>query len=134
MNMTDAGTTQDNCILPAPPVGGLSISQDRRDKMTFVRNRTIPITLPSGMNVLADTMLLNQYTAHLPWHEVTLVQTWQQILPFRYLQYQYGLVLNKTFLGFNDCPDFNGNLMDIMVLDGKTVAQATKFPSHEPSV
>ena len=28
MCMTDASTTQDNFILPAPPVGGLSISQD----------------------------------------------------------------------------------------------------------
>ena len=29
--MTDAGTTQDNFILPAPPVRGLSISQDWLD-------------------------------------------------------------------------------------------------------
>ena len=29
MCMTDAGTTQDNFILPAPPVGGLPISQDK---------------------------------------------------------------------------------------------------------
>ena len=28
MRMTDAGTTQDNFILPAPPVGGLPICQD----------------------------------------------------------------------------------------------------------
>ena len=28
----------------------------------------------------------------------------------------------------------SGNLMEIMVFDGKTVAQATEFPSHEPSV
>ena len=31
MCMTDAGTTQDNFILPAPPVGGLPISQDWLD-------------------------------------------------------------------------------------------------------
>ena len=28
----------------------------------------------------------------------------------------------------------SGNLMQITVSDGKTVAQATKFPSREPSV
>ena len=28
VSMTDAGTTQDNFILPAPPVGGLPMSQD----------------------------------------------------------------------------------------------------------
>ena len=56
MCMTDAGTTQDNFILPAPPVGGLPISQDWLDIMKFVRDRTIPIILPSGKNILADTM------------------------------------------------------------------------------
>ena len=30
--MTDAGTTQDNFILPAPPVGGLPISQDWQEE------------------------------------------------------------------------------------------------------
>ena len=29
---------------------------------------------------------------------------------------------------------FSGNLMEITVFDGKTVAQATAFPSREPSV
>ena len=28
----------------------------------------------------------------------------------------------------------SGNLMEIMVFDWKTVAQATEFPSREPSV
>ena len=28
----------------------------------------------------------------------------------------------------------SGNLMEITVIDGKTVAQATAFPSREPSV
>ena len=28
----------------------------------------------------------------------------------------------------------SGNLMEITVFDGKTVAQATAFPSREPSV
>ena len=34
--MTDAGTTQDNFILPAPPIGGLPISQDWLDRMKLV--------------------------------------------------------------------------------------------------
>ena len=41
MSMTDAGTTQDNFILPALPVGGLPISQDRLDRMKLVRTRQI---------------------------------------------------------------------------------------------
>ena len=52
--MTDAGTTQDYFILPAPPVGGLSISQDRLDRMKLVHDRTIPIILPSGKNILVN--------------------------------------------------------------------------------
>ena len=28
----------------------------------------------------------------------------------------------------------SSNLMEIMVFDGKTIAQATEFSSHEPSV
>ena len=55
MCMTDASTTQDNFILPAPPVGGLPISQDCLDRMKLVRDRTIAI-LPSRKNILADTM------------------------------------------------------------------------------
>ena len=46
--MTDAGTTQDNFILPAPPVGGLPISQDWLDRIKFVYDRSVPIILPSG--------------------------------------------------------------------------------------
>ena len=57
MCMTDAGTTQDNFILPAPPVGGLPISQDWLDRIKLVHDRTVPIILPSGKNILADTML-----------------------------------------------------------------------------
>ena len=56
MKESDAGTTQDNFILPAPPVGGLPISQDWLDRMKFVRDHTIPIILPSGNNILVDTM------------------------------------------------------------------------------
>ena len=56
MCMSDAGTPQDNFILPAPPVGGLPISQDWLDRMKLVRNRTIPITLPSAKIILDDTM------------------------------------------------------------------------------
>ena len=34
--MTNAGTTQDNFILPAPPIGGLPISQDWLERMKLV--------------------------------------------------------------------------------------------------
>ena len=54
--MTDAGTTQDNFTLPAPPVGGLPISLEWLHRIKLVRDRTIPIILPSGKNILADTM------------------------------------------------------------------------------
>ena len=62
--MTDTGTTQDNFIHPAPPVGGLPISHDWLDRMKLVRDRTIPIILPSGKNILADTMfqIITGYT------------------------------------------------------------------------
>ena len=56
MCMTDAGTTQDNFILPAPPVGGLPISQDWLDRMKLVHDCTVPIILPSRKNILVDTM------------------------------------------------------------------------------
>ena len=56
MCMTYAGTTQDNFILSAPPVGYLPISQDWLDRMKLVRNCTIPVILPSGKNILADKM------------------------------------------------------------------------------
>ena len=52
MCMTDAVTTQDYFILPAPPVGGLPISQDPLDRMKLVHDRTIPVILPSGKNIL----------------------------------------------------------------------------------
>ena len=52
--MTDADTTQNNFILPAPPVGGLPISQDRLDRMKLVPNSTVPIILPSGKDTLAN--------------------------------------------------------------------------------
>ena len=55
-DMTDASTTQDNFILPVPPVGGLPISQNWLDRKKLVRDRTIPITLSSGKNTLADTV------------------------------------------------------------------------------
>ena len=47
--MTDAGTTQDNFILPALPVG-LPISQDWLDRMKLVRDHTNPITLVRRLN------------------------------------------------------------------------------------
>ena len=52
--MTDAGTTQNNFILPAPPVGGLPISQDWLDRMKLVYDRTVPIILPSEKDILVD--------------------------------------------------------------------------------
>ena len=62
--MTDTGTTQDNFILPAPPVGGLPISQNWLDKMKLVYDRTIRIILPSGKNILVNMVFkINiQYT------------------------------------------------------------------------
>ena len=56
MCMTNAGTTQDYFILPAPPVGGLPISQDWLDRMKLVRNCTILVILPSGKDILVDAM------------------------------------------------------------------------------
>ena len=56
MCMTDAGTTQDYFILPAPPVGGLPISQDWLDRMKLVHDRAVPIILPSGKDILVDAM------------------------------------------------------------------------------
>ena len=50
----NAGTTQDNFILPAPPVGGLPISQDWLDGMKLVQDRTVPIILSSGKDILAN--------------------------------------------------------------------------------
>ena len=62
MRMTDAGTTQDNFILPAPPVGGLPISQDWLDRMKLVRDRTIPVILPEReKNVLFNDALNTFY-------------------------------------------------------------------------
>ena len=52
--MTDAGTTQDNFIHTAPPVGGLPFSQDWFDRMKLVCNSTVPVILPSGKDVLVD--------------------------------------------------------------------------------
>ena len=56
MCMADAGTTHETFILPAPPVGGLPFSQDWLDRITLIRDRTIPITLPSGKNILAEAI------------------------------------------------------------------------------
>ena len=54
--MTDAGTTKVNFLLPAPPVGGLPISQDWLNRVKLVRSRAIPIIMPSAKNMLVDTM------------------------------------------------------------------------------
>ena len=50
------GTTQDDSILPAPPVGRLPISQDRLDRVKLVCDSISQIILPSGKNILADVM------------------------------------------------------------------------------
>ena len=63
MCMTNAGTTHDNFILQAPPVAGLPITQDRLDRMKLVRDRTIPVIVSSGSNILAATI---QGTPTLP--------------------------------------------------------------------
>ena len=65
MSMTDAGTTQDSFILPAQPVRGLPISQDQLDRMKLVRDRTIPIILPSGKNILVNMVFKIKINAHL---------------------------------------------------------------------
>ena len=54
--MTDVGTTRDNFILPAPPVGGLPISQDWLDRMKLVHDSTVPINLPRGKKILVHFM------------------------------------------------------------------------------
>ena len=36
------------------PVGGLPISQDWCDRMKLVHDRTVPIILPSGKDIMAD--------------------------------------------------------------------------------
>ena len=51
--MTDAGTTQDIFILPAPPVG-LPVPQDWLDGLTLIHDRAMPIILPSGKDILAN--------------------------------------------------------------------------------
>ena len=51
MSVTDADITPDNFILPAPPVGGLPIGQDRLDRMKLYCDRTTPIVLPSGKTI-----------------------------------------------------------------------------------
>ena len=91
MSMTDAGTTQDNFIVSAPPVGRMPSSRDWLDRMKLVSARTIPIILPSRKNnYIGRYNVSNQHRARQPWHETTLMQTWQQSLPFPYLQYKYG--------------------------------------------
>ena len=55
MCITDAGTTQDNFIPPAPPVGGLPISQDWLDRMKLVHDRTVPIIKLSAHTLAVET-------------------------------------------------------------------------------
>ena len=55
-NVYDQCMTQDYFILPAPPVGGLPISQDWLDRMKLVHDRTVSIILPSGKDILVDAM------------------------------------------------------------------------------
>ena len=53
--MTYAGTAQDY-ILPALPVEGLPIFQDRLNIMELVRDRTISIMLLIGKNILVNML------------------------------------------------------------------------------
>ena len=76
MSMADSCTTQYYFTLPAPPVGGLPISHAWRDRVKLVSNRTIPIVLPSGTNILADTMLKISIGHTNVDIEATLVRTW----------------------------------------------------------
>ena len=50
----DAGTTQDNFILPALHIAGLLIYQDWLDKMKLICECTTPIILPSGKNITVN--------------------------------------------------------------------------------
>ena len=54
MNGSNVYDRCDNFILPALPVGGLPISPGWLDRMKLVHNRTIPIILPSGKNILVN--------------------------------------------------------------------------------
>ena len=54
MCITDAGTTQDNFVLPALPVGGLPTSQDWIDSMKRVPGRINPNILSSGKIIVAN--------------------------------------------------------------------------------
>ena len=45
MCVTDVTTTQDDFFLPALPIGGLSIFQDRLYRMKLVHNRTVSFNL-----------------------------------------------------------------------------------------
>ena len=121
--MTNAGTTH-IFILPAPPVGGLPISQDWLDRMKLVRNRTIPIILPSGENLLVDTMfkIIIGYT-NLGMMQIQC-RIGSRVCPFITTNANMAgyTTKNKVFLNFktthfrittpikacfNDCPDFS---------------------------
>ena len=56
MNGSDvyAGPAQNYFIFLVLPVGGLPISQFWLDRMKLVHDRTIPIILPSGNNILVN--------------------------------------------------------------------------------
>ena len=60
MCMTDADTTQDYVILPALPVGGLPISEDKLERMKLASDRTIPIVLSSGKNKMLFPNILGK--------------------------------------------------------------------------
>ena len=64
MCMIDAGTTQDYLILPALPVGGLPISQDKLDRIMLLRDHTIPNTLPSGKHILVNMLFKISIVGH----------------------------------------------------------------------
>ena len=105
MRMTDAGTTQDNFILLAPPVGGLPISQDWLDRMKLVQDRTVPIILPSGKDILVDTMfkIIIGYTTILSYALWTLLRVRFDIFHgWHYVKLKYTITTTNVLWHMNE--------------------------------
>ena len=96
MCMADTRTTQNNFILPAPPVGGLPISQDWLNRMKLIRDRTIPIILSSGKDISQEDLevvlkmlknpksLIGQKMYHIWWKDHGMgSETYGQILKLK---------------------------------------------------
>ena len=65
--MADAGTTQDNFILPAPPVGGVPISNYNADLAaeSVFSLQPIPVWLGTQQKIMS---LLSKFTNTLSYH------------------------------------------------------------------